>query len=129
MNNDPKGIAEEQTCRYLQAVDRGLPRELIENLSEYVKDARPLEIYSSHVEVPLIYEILEKEGWRERVGKLVDHWVEVCLPLSEHSLMHAYSSDIGRSEYSTCSRSHQKGSQEKRTCVGARLLHVSTESS
>lgn len=58
-------------------VGRGLPEDDIEDIGEFIKDAVPNIRYRSNPDMDVIYEILEKDGWDEKVSAIANRWVSV----------------------------------------------------
>ena len=87
-------IGVDQTLQYAEYVSSSLPQHLIEDLLECAQNAQVPEQYVRDHNVNFLYEMLQREGWQEKVRTLAELWLKVsfyvfsCLniandPLSE----------------------------------------------
>lgn len=70
---NPTMDAEESSAR----IGQGLSEEDIADISQFIEDAAPNVRYRANPDIDVIYEILEKEGWEDKVSALADRWVAV----------------------------------------------------
>lgn len=106
MPSDTISIGTKQARSYAQAIGHGLPQEIVSELIEFVKDAHPFPVYWSHEKMPIIYEILGKQGSYERVSRVADLWVEVR-PLFLNNYFPADPGYLGQDKHPTCSATCQ----------------------
>lgn len=69
--------ADKKACKYSRAIGRGLPTELLAEITEFSSDATRREWFADRQLVPFWFERFDKNGLTEKLSILADVWVEV----------------------------------------------------
>ena len=52
---------------------------IIDEVYEFAQTAQAPPIYTSHSDIPVVYELLKREGWREKILHLAESWTQVSI--------------------------------------------------
>lgn len=78
MDSHTQGVEiDRQADQHLKSIGNGTPPEIVENLSEFARDAALDDFYHLHSEVAFWYQALDKDGWESKVRTVADSWVKV----------------------------------------------------
>lgn len=70
--------------QFVSAKGFGLTEQSLNEVADYLEDAPVLDYYLCCPKVRFIFEILDKQDWSGRVGRIADEWVQV----SSRPLLH-----------------------------------------
>lgn len=78
---DSSTIASRYSEDYSAAVGQGFSSDDIDDLATYIEDARVAD--DKHSDEVLVYEILSKTDWEQKISTLVDKWSAVRIHIRE----------------------------------------------
>lgn len=79
-SNDQTDLGNKQSKEHSKGVGQYFSLDTIDKLLEFARGAQPAPIYASYPGIHVPYELLKREGWKDKVSSLADMWVAVGIP-------------------------------------------------